>query len=629
MVEMYMHKSGYQPPNETTTTHSRRRYRLSPLPNSDPSIQPCDPSLWIVHYVRAEQSHHYPANRIPVLPQTQQMMTQRRYLQQHGQLVRKEFMLHDRNNWPTINLPGGPQMPQYQQAQYPNNLIQMANRNYQQAHVQDSQAAGIAGQPNAKRQRPNTSTNRAITNAMIQPPTVPTVDDEEDTSRGDLMDFLTPRDISSMRYVQHHEWMEEIFASPYRTGQIVPVDLGLGRKGELESLTRDFFEAPLGGSPVTPGKLTEPARNTKLEAGQAEDFAKRAIEKIAKLTAEMERMKRKHAKRVAKLTKKSTVREVDERLKQLSLDMSSTATPDASLNPGRQNPINSSSAVAILRQGDKLNEIGRDAEAALGRRIEVIPDVKCIQKGGLEEKAPPEAPKVGSWTNTAAAATIGNQSSRQKKHEDFSRGDTSLSHAHPTTNSTTTLPTSTSKNSSSLYSTLSQAQTDGGGDTTMTDVAPINSTDNHVSDPNDWVMVDKQPSENPETSDATLLADLSSFGPGNPSTDDPSASLPDFGGDGTADDAFDAADFGEGVDFGELGTAGEELAGYGDGNGDENIGDDGLDLGHDVDIGEDISGHVDVDFGGEDSAFGDAFHHTEQEAEEQARLAEEGSGGGV
>ena len=623
-MEMHIHRSGYQPPNETATTHSRRRYRLSPLPNSDPSIQSCDPSLWIVHYVRAEQGYHYPANRIPVLPQTQQMMTQRRYLQQHGQLVRKEFMLHDRNNWPTINLPGGQQMSQYQQAQYPNNLIQMANRNYQQPHMQDRQTAGIAGQPSAKRQRPNTSTNRTITNSMIQPPTVPTVDDEEDTSRGDLMDFLTPRDISSMRYVQHHEWMEEILASSYQTGQIVPVDLGLGRKGELESLTRDFFEAPLGGSSVTPGELKEPARNTKLEAGQAEDFAKRATEKIAKLNAEMERMKKKHAKRIANLTKQSAVREADERLRKLDLDMSSTATPDATLNPGVQNPINSSSAVAILRQGDKLNEIGRDAEAALGRRIEVILDVKCIQRGGLEEKAAPETPKVDSWPKTAAAATIGHQSSRQTKHGDFSRADNNLSHAHPTTNSTTTLPASTSKNSSSLYSTLSQTQTDGGGDTTMADVAPINSTD-----PNDWVMVDKQPSENPETSDTTLLPDLSSFGPGNPSTDDASASLPDFGGDGAADDAFDATDFGEGVDFGELGTAGEELAGYGDENGDEDVGDDGLDLGHDVDIGEDISGHVDVDFGGEDSAFGDAFHHTEQEAEEQARLAEEGSGGGI
>ena len=36
------------------------------------------------------------------------MLGQRRFLQSQGQLARKDFMLHDRNSWPTINFP--PQM---------------------------------------------------------------------------------------------------------------------------------------------------------------------------------------------------------------------------------------------------------------------------------------------------------------------------------------------------------------------------------------------------------------------------------------------------------------------------------------------------------------------------------------
>ena len=627
MVEMHIHKAGYKPPNETKTFHSRRRYRLSPLPGSDPSIPTCDPSLWIVHYVQADPNNHYPTNRIPVQPQIQQMMQQRRFFQQHGQLVRKEFMLHDRSNWPTIHFPGGQQVPQYQQAQYPNNLIQMANRNYQQSHMQDRQTAGITGQPQAKRQRSSTSSHRAAQNPIIQPPIVPAIDDEEDTSRGDLMDFLTPRDISSMRYVQHHGWMEEIFSSPYGTGQIVPVDLGLGRKGELESLTKEFFEAPLGGTPVTPNRLKGPALEKKLDEGQAEDFTKRATEKIAKLNAEMEKMKRQHAKRIAKLTKHSAIREADERLKHLNLDASATG-PDPSIAQPAQNLINDSSTLTVLRQGDKLDEIGREAEAALGRRIEIVPDVKCVQKGGLEEKASLELAKIDPWSNTNRVVMPGNPPSRQTKREAYSRRNSTSSRAHASTNSTATLPGSSSKHPSSYYNSVAQAHT--GGDVTMTDVVPSNPTDNQIPDPNDWVMVDKQTSETSEASGTGLLPDLPSFNPANPSTDMASASLPDFGGDGAADDAFDATDFGEGVDFGELGTAGEELAGYGDENGNVDAGDDGLDLGPEVDLGDDITGHVDVDFGGgEDSAFGDAFHHTEQEAEEQARLAHEGGGEGV
>ena len=40
------------------------------------------------------------------------------------------------------------------------------------------------------------------------PPMDIAYDDDEDTSRGDMFDHLTPREVSKTRYRQNHEWME-------------------------------------------------------------------------------------------------------------------------------------------------------------------------------------------------------------------------------------------------------------------------------------------------------------------------------------------------------------------------------------------------------------------------------------
>jgi hypothetical protein len=63
-------------------------------------------------------------------------------------------------------------------------------------------------------------------------------------------------------------------------------------------------------------------------------------------------------------------------------------------------------------------------------------------------------------------------------------------------------------------------------------------------------------------------------------------------------DGFESHEFDDAVDFSNLDTAGEALAGYEQQN-------DGMDT--DEHLGLDL---------GEDSAFGDAFHHTEADREE-------------
>lgn len=109
VVEMGLMRAGYHPP-EPMATHSRKRYRLLPPKQPNPSLPQPDPSLYLVHYTRAAPTDTIPSVRIPNTPAIQQSMSVRRWLQSVGQLARKEFMLHDREQWPTINAPPHPQV---------------------------------------------------------------------------------------------------------------------------------------------------------------------------------------------------------------------------------------------------------------------------------------------------------------------------------------------------------------------------------------------------------------------------------------------------------------------------------------------------------------------------------------
>ncbi|EER41680.1 conserved hypothetical protein [Histoplasma capsulatum H143] len=241
-LELYLQRCGYHPPNEQIATHCRKRYRLTPTKNPNANVVPCDPSLWIIHYSKTPAGDQIPANRILVTPQMQNILAQRRFLQSQGQLVRKEFMLHDRNSWPTINLP--PQVGQQNfmphGAPYANPML---GRQQSGPFYQQQQGQNLPGPQN----KPSRSSRASATAAALASAAAGDYSlEEEEVSTGDMLDTITPRDISKMRYRHHHEWMDEIFGSPYSVKQIIPVDLGLGRKGELESLTAGFFDAPTG-----------------------------------------------------------------------------------------------------------------------------------------------------------------------------------------------------------------------------------------------------------------------------------------------------------------------------------------------------------------------------------------------
>ena len=550
---MYIHRSGYRPNFEAVATHCRRRFRLTPSQNPDPSLPPPDQSLWIWHYSQTEPQNRFPANQIRVSEQVRQLIHERSILQKHGQLVRKEFMLRDSANWPTINLPGtqNPSYPQ-QVSGYPGDVISHINRSQQQAYIQQQQANatphGVGPSP-AKRSRHSGHGQVPGSTTAIPAPVVAqdtTYDEEEGTSGGDYMDFLTPRDISLHRYTQHHEWLEEILNSPYDTSQIIPGQLGLGRKGELESLTRDFFDAPVGATPKetfpkpkgdSPVEDSVTPRVGRLEPGKAEDFTKRATEKIAEINAEMEKLKRQHARRMAKLNGGRAFKEAEQQLRVSTLEM-----------------INGEVSKGDVVQEHQVDELASRLEGQLGKSIKPIKDIECIDKGGLEEKSEP----------------------KDVHEQDFEMIDT-FGSLDGVTATATTYP----KSRSPLLATMESADNMS---STVHENAPITASLNqgdikmdevqNTAEPKDaaaedWVLVNK----GTNSPIGGVMPEIESFGDnvaiptstGLPDRNENATgeSAPMFvqgGGEGAAEDF--ANDFGDSIDFGDMDTGGEELSGY-------------------------------------------------------------------
>ncbi|KOS48464.1 hypothetical protein ACN38_g658 [Penicillium nordicum] len=381
-VEMYLHRSGFHPPNEPVATHCRKRYRItsSKVPNAP---QP-DPSLWIVHYTRAAPQDNAPANRIQLTPQIQGMMSQRRFLQSQGQLARKDFLLHDRNSWPVINFPQMAQPNFAQAGAYP----PAAPRGPGFYPPQGPPTAVAPNAPVAKGPRGHRAPSAALASA-----TADFAIEDEDVSSGDAMDLLTPRDVSKMRYQQHHEWMEEIFASPYSVSQITPVSLGLGRKGELESLTAGFFDAPVGTSGGEGQEAGDAPQANKMEPAKAEEFAERVSKKVADMTAEIENLKKQHARRMQRFNRSSLLKDAELRLRESAADPTEKG-PEIWRLEGRVVIPTEDETPQLDYIEDKakyrVDEIVREVETAWNKQIVAEPKVSCVEKGGLLEKIEPE-----------------------------------------------------------------------------------------------------------------------------------------------------------------------------------------------------------------------------------------------
>ncbi|KAF2272134.1 DUF1750-domain-containing protein [Westerdykella ornata] len=591
-VQCFAHKAGFLPPAEPITAHARYRYRILHGPGD------IDPQLYIVHYAQAEPSYRLPTSQFPLSPAVHQQLQQRAQLEAAGQLMRKDFMLADRANWPKVEFVRPPaQQPPYYNPMQP-------GRMYNQP-------------PPNKRQRQTLAQQRQAGPTAMMPEHIL---EEEENSTQDAFDFITPREISQSRYKQHHEWMEEIFSSPYAAGQILPIDLGLGLMGELAPLTADILDAPTGAIPTrdrqdAKGKY-EVKSYSKLTPEQLKEFEDRVSAYTAKAEAELEKMKAAHAKKMAGLKRSRTYVKAERRIRdaaKLASESTDSETPDL------------------------INNIVKDVEAAVGVEFETKKQVVCVDKGGFIEKQQSLAQRNQQLNGSGSTPSQADAGSTMMETMDADNSAASLLDQYGSTSLANT-PGATSLSVPPISQPQSQLQSavatpnasvpepkqgaegadhgtadmpGGSADDLLNldvEMSGITNADEKAGE-NDWVMVDQNATAQQSTtnSDANPATGThpAPTGPLATSTATAEAATTAAGGGGAAETGeasatamFDSTDFGSFDNLVED-SAGDALAQY------TNVDDDtmGLDL---------------VD----DSAFGDAFHGTETQHHEEQQSAE-------
>ncbi|EEP76213.1 predicted protein [Uncinocarpus reesii 1704] len=574
-VEMWLHRCGYHPPHESVATHARRRFRLTPSKTPNPNFPPPDPSLWIIHYSKAPSIDQIPVTHIAVPPAIHNVLAQRRFLQSQGQLARKEFMLHDRNSWPSINLP--PQVGQQPYAQ-PNHYAQQYMTRPPQAPFFQPPPAAPMQVASAKVPRGH----RASGSTAIAAGALPDFSlEDEEVSTGDFLDNITPREISRLRYRHNHEWMEEIFDSPYRISQILPVGLGLGRKGELESLTKGYLEAPTGPSPPS---AEADAAIGKLEPEKLEEFTSAVTKKVADVTAEIETLKKRHAKRLEKIKHLSALKEGEIQLRDAYVDPSNAGTEFWRIEDRLRPIIVKEDGMQVeyheAKPKTKVSDIATEVQKAWGEPIVPLKEVICVDKGGFQEPAQ-EPPKM---TPHAADTAMENT--------DMSKMTTSPAAVPQFVAGTQGGPAPAGSmpgaGNAPQGGVQPSAQTGGDIDMGGVDDGQARQTADQLGE--DWVIVNNKDAKaskgvSPKVNPARAGGQSAPTGtPGKGiegSTPGNNASL-------EAPEVLETSNFEDAASFSHIDSAGEALAAY-----DENS---GLDLG-----------------GLDNSAFGDAFHASEGE----------------
>ncbi|KAK4673407.1 hypothetical protein QC763_111740 [Podospora pseudopauciseta] len=368
VLEIYFQKCGWRA-GEQITMHSRRRFRLAHARDAQVANPPqIDPNLWIVHYGPSENQDRYPTGSFGVPPQIQSIMNNRQHLFQLGQIVRKEFMLSDRVNWPQIPF------PQRGQSIYVPPMQQQP-MNTRTAYLG---GPGGPGQPPSKRRGQQAQPGHPM--GAGYPSADGALDDDEDVHRGDMFDHLSPREMSMHRYQQNHEWMEEILSSPYRIGQLEVSDLGLGKKGALASLTEGIFEAQSGD---VLEQLPKKPYTGRLEPGLADKMRERAQAKIAEVQAEIQKLKAQHEKRMGEFKQNTAIRDAEAELR--------AATQGVGSEPWRlEGRVEGEEEEESYNKkpSRSIEEITADVEKLLGTKAITVPEVSRVQDGGYQQLAP-------------------------------------------------------------------------------------------------------------------------------------------------------------------------------------------------------------------------------------------------
>ncbi|TKA51952.1 hypothetical protein B0A55_12788 [Friedmanniomyces simplex] len=367
-IEMMKHTLGYRMNHDQMASHARTRFHIV-AKNPSVNAAPPDPALWIVHYHQGDRP--LPSSQVPFSPQMQQIMQERKWLENQGKLERRDFMLHDRQSWPQITVPTGVRgQGMQQQGMYGHPASQSARL----PHYYPQQAGQ---QPPAKRQRPNPPVAGASSDGIHDV----SIEEEENTTQGDFFDHLTPRDISMARYMQHHRWMEEVFSSPYASNQLVPTDLGMGLMGELKGLTNGILDPPAPETVDRPNKPSEAQPFTNLNKDQLDEFDRRVAKHLEEGRAEIERMKAEHAKKMQEWKRTKVLMQAEKRLRHATWEGHKGAVPVFRLE--------GSGADAHAEEGaekETVQDIVKEVEELLGVKISGRKEAELVDKGGLERE---------------------------------------------------------------------------------------------------------------------------------------------------------------------------------------------------------------------------------------------------
>ncbi|THW75515.1 DUF1750-domain-containing protein [Aureobasidium pullulans] len=398
-LEVAVHNSGYRPGADSVTCHARRRYRFM---SKNPTVHalPPDPSLWLVHYSQADPQHCFPTSQLPLSPQSRQQLAERQWIESQGRLDRQDFMLHDREKWPQLNMPGRaavPGVPAYNQSAYQQSpMAHIGNPRFSGNFYQQAQQ-GHTGPSPAKRARQHAPAHIPASAAALMAQDT-SIEDEENVLLGDLLDHLTQRDISLTRYMQHHDWMDEVYSSPFATGQIVPMDLGFGLMGELAGLTEGLFDTPNS----TLEKAESKAKDTstaykKISSEQLQEFEKRVQAHKEKEQSEIARMKEEHARRMDSLRKSKGLVKAEKKLRNASWKPSGSTAEF-----WRLEKTNDQDATQIIEQVEEL----------LGGSIQAQKEATMVSEGGYrkEEKRTPPADMDMAGTQMDGAGSDAAQS---------------------------------------------------------------------------------------------------------------------------------------------------------------------------------------------------------------------------
>jgi len=159
--------------------------------------------------------------------------------------------------------------------------------------------------PPSKRARPTPPVNISQNvSANAVPMLQDSIEEEEDTSHGDILDHLTQREISEQRYMQHDKWMEEVLGSVFHINEILPGRLGIETiGGDLKSIMASVYDAE--GKPLEDRSRDEAATL----AGS------RAKAKTLELEKDIEKMKSKHQRELSKIKKGSVLMRAERELR--------------------------------------------------------------------------------------------------------------------------------------------------------------------------------------------------------------------------------------------------------------------------------------------------------------------------